>query len=167
MRRWLIIGAVTVVVVGGATGGALWVRQNQIKKANSCLFPAAIQEQVSNLTLFCPNPKRLPKGMSADLAGASAGGGAVIYIVHDGAATISISQQKQPTDSQLNTFTANVIPLYITLPTALGTARIGATQNQSLASLPTKQQTWMLVATPKNYSIDRLSALLKSLQPSS
>jgi len=56
------------------------------------------------------------------------------------------------------------MPLHTTLNTNVGVATIGALNNQSVVSLPTNTNAWLLITAPGNTNQDNLKTIIKSLE---
>jgi hypothetical protein len=133
------------------------------KPASKCDFPDTITSESTGLTLYCPDATKLPDGITVDLSKASSSSNAVIYPIHDGTTTLSVSLQPKPPKDQLTNFITHIIPLHFDVDTNVGKGAIGVTnQGQSLLDLPTKSSTWIFVTGPKDYDSQRLTKIAQS-----
>jgi hypothetical protein len=129
-----------------------------------CDFSPSLREKARNRKLYCPDPKKLPAGVTSKLSGATYGQGAVVYSITDGSSTIAVSLQQKPDKDKLANFVVNIIPLHFDADTPVGKAQTGVSQGRSLTSLPTDSSTWILISAPQDYNIDRLTEILKTFQ---
>jgi len=126
--------------------------------------PLAIRRSV-RFPVYYPNPAQLPAGYRLDTASFTSSSLVVVYDVDYGhGQKLAFSVQQKPSRTAIQAFYANHLPLHTTISTAAGTATIGAIGSQTIASLPTNSQTWLIIAGPLNINQQQLSQVLHSIQ---
>jgi len=115
--------------------------------------------------IFYPDSKKLPKGYIFDVSSLSASDQVVVYSVTYGQnKKIAFTIQKKPSETDLKTFYANQLPLRHEIQLSIGTVAIGALNNQTLASLPTHKDSWLIITAPKDIAHEKLKLVLQALQ---
>lgn len=131
--------------------------------------PKAISQAVS-FPIYYPDSSKLPPGYRLSTASFTkpVNNGVSYSVVYDSGKKLVFSIQKKPSDNELESFKSNYIPLRIDYETPIGTAEIGAYNNhgdiQTLVSLPTKLDAWIIVTAPYDTNQDKLKQVLKSLR---
>src|SRR5262249_43557189 len=74
--------------------------------------------------------------------------------------------QVKPSDDEISDFYKDSIPLHINVDTSVGKAAIGVANNQTIVSLPTKDQSWVLIAAPTDVNQDQLKQVANSIRKS-
>lgn len=161
-KRWLIVFLVTVVVILIALGIFLYL------KVNNGLLPDPIKSSVSKTlpyNIYYTDQKKLPSGYYLDPSSFQVtSDGAVTYNVNYGNnQTLYFSLEKKISSNQLNTFYTNYIPLHLTKSSPVGTATIGVIHNQTVVSIPTNTNTWIIITAPLNYDQKNLQQVLNSI----
>jgi hypothetical protein len=165
MKRGVLfsIGGVlaAAVIIGGT---AYFVSDRSKSVTHHCDFPASVREKSGDRKLYCPDSKSLPSGVVSKTGEATYGRGAVVYSIVDGTSTIAVSLQTKPDKEHLANFVPNIIPLHFDVETPIGKAQVGVSGNSFITSLPTSSTTWILVTGPKDYSLDKLTPILKTFR---
>lgn len=160
-RKLLAITCVTTVIIITAGIGS-WLYMNSVRSP----VPKNISKQV-NFPIYYPDQKKLPPGYTLSKSSfKSPQPGAVLYVVYyDKNQKLVFSVQQKPSDSDLAAFVKNYIPIHRQVLTLVGTATIGAIGKQTVVSLPTDSNTWIIVTAPANvYGTDALAQVLKALK---
>jgi hypothetical protein len=160
-RKPLVIGicAFLIILIAGV-GGFLYI--NKTKSP----VPKNISKSV-NFPIYYPDQKKLPSGYTLSKSSfKSPQPGAVLYSVqYDNGKKLVFSVQQKPSDSDLAAFVKNYIPIHRQVLTLVGTATVGAIGPQTVVSLPTDSNTWIIVTGPANaYGTDNLAQVLKALK---
>lgn len=128
------------------------------------IVPASIRQQAS-FPIFYPDPQKLPGGYSLDKTSFSGNAQAVVYsVTYDTNKKIAFTVQQKPSDSELKAFYANQIPLRQEVKVPAGTAVIGVLNNQTLVSLPTETNAWLLITAPLDINQEQLQEVIKAIK---
>lgn len=125
-------------------------------------IPESIQRSVS-FSLYFPDSNKLPFGYSLDKNSFSSNGQAVLYTVNRGNTRLIFTIQSRPTNLQIQSFYTNHMPLHNNVNTPVGTAAIGVINNETVASLPTDSNAWILITAPINFNQNLLNQTLQSI----
>jgi hypothetical protein len=159
-KKIAVIVTVAVLVIGTAVGAILIYMS-----ANSSPVPKSIAKQV-NFPVYYPDQKKLPVGyLLSKTSFKSPQPGVVVYAVNYGNGKhLVFSVQRKPSDDELAAFVKNYIPIHRQILTLSGTATIGSINNQTVASLPTDHNTWIIMTGPMSiYATDDLANVLKAI----
>lgn len=126
-------------------------------------LPSKIRNSVG-FGLYYPSTSVLPSGYTLNTRSFSSNKIAVVYTVNMPSGKLVFSQQQKPSTMTLQTFVAKYLPLHLTMVTSLGTADMGVIGSQTVISLPTNGNTWILITGPLNTNQAQLSRVLQSLQ---
>jgi hypothetical protein len=155
-KRAGIVSLVVIVLLAG--GGFAYHQLNQQK-----VVPKALVKQMP-FPIYYPDPKKLPAGYTIDKSSFnSPAKDVVLYAVDYKGGKLVFSVQLKPSAVELNAFNTQRIPLHDTLKTSVGTAVIGAIGKQSIISLPTDTNAWVIVTAPYNTDQPKLSTILKNM----
>jgi hypothetical protein len=164
---WIII----LLLIGAAAAG-FWLHNRHtttpMPAANSPV-PKTLAQSV-NFPIYYPDPKKLPAGYVLDSASFAkpVSQGIKYSVNYDKDQKMVFSLQPKPPAADLQNFNTNYIPLRIDYPTAVGQAEIGAYNNhgktESLISLPTKTNTWIIITAPYNIDQAKLKQVISSLR---
>ncbi len=157
--RWWYVALIALILVGGSVGLVYML----LRTSTACNFPSSVRRDAS-IQLYCPEQAKLPQGVISNTASATIDSGAVLYSLQDGSSTLAVSLQRKPSADKLNNFVINLIPLHFSVDTPVGKAQTGVSNDQSLTTLPTNSSTWIIITAPKDYDLDRLTQILKSLR---
>lgn len=153
-----------VLLFGGASIG-MWLYLHRSVSP----VPKSIQKSVS-FPIYYPEQAKLPAGYNLDLRSfKNPVPNGISYIVrYSNGNKLVFSLQEKPSDSELQSFNANYIPLRNEVHTNIGLAEIGAYSKQgkveTLVSLPTNSPTWIIITAPYNINQDQLKEILKSFK---
>lgn len=170
-KRWLLWLIIVFVIAGVATGAWLHWRPHQthtLPKPASPV-PAAVSQAVS-FPVYYPDQAKLPAGYVLDLNSfkTPVKNGVAYSVSYGNNQKLVFSLQAKPSANELESFKANYIPLRIDYQTDIGQAEIGAYNNhgnvQTLISLPTKTNTWIIITAPYDTNQDKLKKVLNSLK---
>lgn len=166
-KRALYIGIVLLVVAGWAAGAFFvhWHKNPQPLAAQTSPVPASIRS-VAPFPVYYPEQKSLPPGYKLDVGSFSSPvkNGVAYKVTYDGAKQIVFSVQAKPSDSELQTFNSNYIPLRIDYQTPVGQAEIGAYHNGTLVSLPVINGPWIIITAPPDIDQGQLKQVLRSMR---
>ncbi|HSW79002.1 MAG TPA: hypothetical protein VLF88_03250 [Candidatus Babeliales bacterium] len=162
LKKLLLFSLLLAGLVGLA-GGLLIYRQT-----HQSPVPPNIQKAVK-FPVYYPDPKKLPVGYQLSLSSFSLPRpDVVVYTLNsDSGQKLNISVQSKPDDSVIQNFNSKAIPLRREYHTKFGLAQIGAYQNaqpQTIASLPTDDNVWIIVTAPANINQAELKQILSSLK---
>ncbi len=136
---------------------------------NSQTLPLPISKssaQLLNYDIYYPDQKLLPSGYTLDKNSFNSTDQAFVYSVSYGNnQKIIFSDQTKPTTSQIQSFYAKAIPLHNTLKTNVGAAAIGIIKFQTVVSLPTNTNAWIIATAPLNINQTQLNQVIKSIKP--
>jgi hypothetical protein len=125
--------------------------------------PLSIRRGV-NFSVYYPDPAKLPAGCSLNTASFSSGNQAVIYdVLCSSNKKIVFSVQQKPTATALQGFYKNHLPLHNDVKTNVGTAAIGAIGPQTVVSLPTNGNAWLIITTALPTNQTNLKQVLQTI----
>ncbi len=132
--------------------------------SHACNFTDRIRNTASNIQLFCFDTTKLPSDVTSDTTQAIIQDSALIFSAKDNTTTIAVSLQKNPGTEKVKTFIEKIIPLHLETDTSIGKGLTGISGDQSITSLSTSSDTWIIITTPKDYDPDRLIKILQAFQ---
>lgn len=160
--RWTALAVIILVLVSVATYYFIKSR------ASSNSLPYPISAQTAGLlgyAIYYPNQKLLPPGYTLNRNSFYDSDQAILYTVSYGNnQKIVFSDQAKPSIGAIESFYQKNIPLNLTYQTNIGTATIGAIKNQTLVSLPTDTNAWLLITAPNDINQNQLNQVLKSIE---
>ena len=162
-KRFLVLVIALVTLIGGGVGGWLY------SHSSTSPVPQSINKQI-NFPIYYPDAKRLPSGYVLDKNSfRSPQKGVVIYsVIYDSNKKIVFSVQQKPSDSIIQDFYANSIPLRNHFNISLGDLEIGAFGSGktlgTVASLTTKDGSWLIVTAPGDINQLQLEQVMNSLK---
>ncbi len=159
-NKWLI-GALAMIIVMAAAAGLFFIQ----KQKSASPVPSNVQKAV-NFAIYYPEQKKLPNGYTFNPSSISkpVDNGVTYAVSYGGTKKIVFSIQPKPTDSELQSFYSQYIPLKNDSQTHLGQAEIGVYHDQTLVSLPIINGPWIIVTAPKDVNQDQLKQVLQSLK---
>jgi hypothetical protein len=169
-KRWLPWLVVVLVIAVMATGAWLHWRHHQAHTLPKPASPVpAVVSRAVSFPVYYPDRAKLPVGYTLDLNSFKTPvKNGVTYSVSYGNQKLVFSLQLKPSNNELESFKTNYIPLRIDYQTPIGLAEIGAYNNhgnvQTLISLPTKTNTWIIITGPYDTNQDKLKQVLSSLK---
>jgi len=126
--------------------------------------PANIRRAVG-FAIYYPAATKLPPGYALRTNSFSMpASGVVVYQVDFPAGHFAVSEEAAPSASDLANFNNQRLPVHYNLNTGLGTASVGVIGKQTVISLPTHNQTWILITGPQVTHQKDIQALVNSLQ---
>lgn len=163
-RKKLLFSLLTLVTILALAGGVwnLLHHASKPSQAETSPVPASIRQAVS-FPIYFPNSKKLPAGYSFNSSSFSAGSGAVEFVIYNGQHKVVFTEQAQPSEQALQQFATSRIPLHNSVNTTNGTALVGAIGNNTIVSLPTSDNTWIIISAPVNINQTDLKTVLNSL----
>ena len=163
-KHWVRWTVVVLVILLGAAIIYYFIQKN----GDNNTLPYPISQQTAGLLgfdIYYPNQKLLPQGYTLNKNSFSDNDQAIIYTVSYGNnQKIVFSDQAKPSTDDLETFVAKNMPLSATYQTAVGKATIGAINAQSVVSLPTNTNAWLIITAPGNINQNQLNQLLNSIE---
>jgi hypothetical protein len=125
--------------------------------------------------VYYPEEAKMASGYTFDLSSIKQPQeGILLYEVdYSTGKKIIITEQKRPSDSEIQNFYANFIPIRVKMSTKFGTAEVGAHSINSkgspktVVSLPMNDSTagpWLLITAPYDVNQDQLRQVLNSLK---
>lgn len=165
-KKPLLYYILLIFVVAAAAAAGWWY----FTQRNTSPVPESIRKSVS-FPVYYPDPKKLPAGYTLDTNSfKNPVKNGVTYNVNYGGGRVVFSVQAKPSATELDSFTASYIPLNNIYQTPVGQARLGAYNNggkiatETLVSLPTDKNVWIIVTAPYNINQDQLKEVLSSLR---
>jgi hypothetical protein len=123
-----------------------------------------IKKQVK-FDVYYPDPTKIPAGYSVDYSDISVTPQALIYTINGPALLkLFVSEQTKPPEVQLHYFYTNQMQLHTDVKTNVGTAAVGAIRAQTVVSLPTNTNTWLLISANHSETAASLRQILVSLR---
>jgi flagellar basal body-associated protein FliL len=164
ISKWYYIIAGIIIIVMVAVGAILWFINRQ--PAGTLPYPIAksVAKQLG-FDIYYPSQKLLPTGYALNRASFEITNQVLIYSVSYGVThKIIFSDQAKPTNAQIQAFYARNLPLNTTLLTGAGLATIGAINLQTVVSVPTNTNAWIIATAPGNINQNDLSRVMKSIE---
>jgi hypothetical protein len=123
-------------------------------------------------TIYYPDQKKLPTGYVLDKTSfANPHDNTLLYRVNYGnGKKLTFALQIKPSADDIESFYANLIPLRNKMDVPAGHAEIGAYNNagkidtQSVVSLPTATNTWIIITGPADIDQGQLKQVLESIR---
>ncbi len=169
-RQWFFWPVILLVIAGAAAGSWLhWHHKTGSAPKTTSPVPVSIAQAV-NFPIYYPDPKKLPPGyrLNVNSFNSPVKNGVTYSVSYDNSKKIVFSLQEKPSENELTSFDNNYIPLRIDYQTIIGQAEIGAYNNhgniQTLVSLPTRTNAWIIITAPYNINQDELKHVLNSLK---
>lgn len=162
ISKWFVIGIILFLIV---TGGVVFYVTN-LKSNNNLPLPIPKQTAATlGFDIYYPNQKLLPAGYVLNKNSFSYNDQALIYTVSYGNNQhVAFSVQRKLSSDQLAQFYAKNMPLRINLDTDIGTAALGSINLESVASLPTNTNSWLLISAPGGINQSEFKEVIKSLE---
>lgn len=163
----LLLSYGTAIILTLIIPVGIWKYQNTKQKnapVTMSLIPAAVTKSV-NYKIYYPEQSKLPSGytFNQDSISSPVKNGVAYSVNYHENKKIVFSLQPKPSDSELQSFKSNYIPLRNEVLTKLGRADIGAYNQQTLVSLPLNEGPWIVVTAPSDINQDELKQVLNSL----
>ena len=164
-KRLLPYGILAVVALSLPVG--IWQYQSYTSQKNAIIasvVPDSVIKSVS-FKIYYPDQTKLPKGYVFDKRSITTPvqNGVSYSVDYPGGNKIVFSLQLKPSDSELQSFKTNFIPLRNEVRTSLGQADIGAYNQQTLVSFPLNDGPWIVITAPSDIDQDKLKQVLNSL----
>ncbi len=165
-RKGILIGLMVLLLASAGIVLYLWCPWHKNLQATQKIpvVPAAISNGVS-YKVYYPDPAKLPAGYTLVRSSFTmpVKNGVAYWVSYDNGKHIVFSVQSKPSDTELQTFNSNYIPLRNDYQTGVGQAEIGAYHNQTLVSLPATNGPWIVISAPQDISQDKLKQVLSSI----
>ena len=152
---WLLLG---LALVAALIWGAL-----QFWQIVSNPVPASIR-RAAGFNIYYPLSSKLPAGYKLDSSSFKSSDSAVLYRISGGGGQLVVSEQKKPGDDQIALFYKNYMPLHNDVQLSIGKAAIGVIGQQTVVSIPTDNDSWILITAPRDINQDTLKTILNSLK---
>ena len=163
-RRGLYVVAGIVLIAALSLAAVVSFHHFRQSKPPPDPVPLAIRQSVG-FSVYYPDPAKLPAGYRLDMQSFSNNSLVVVYdVTYSGNQRLVFSVQQKPAATAIQNFTAKRLPLHLTVTTGIGTAAIGVIGTQTVVSLPTSGNAWLLVTGPLNTDQGKLSQVLQALQ---
>jgi len=115
--------------------------------------------------IYYPSQKQLPAGYTLNMRSFETTNQVLIYSVSYGVnQKIIFSDQVKPSNSQIQAFYTRDLPLNTTLQTSVGLATIGAVNLETVVSIPTNTNSWLIITSPGSIKQNLLDSVLKSIE---
>jgi hypothetical protein len=155
LQPYYLYGAIVLCLI---IGGILVWNTNHV----TSLVPPSVSHQV-HFDIYYPDPTRLPSGYSLDAQSFTANHTTVLYKIHHGDQELIVTLQQKPSTLAIQTFYHVHMPLTITVPTKVGTASLGVLNNETVVSLPTNTNTWLLMTAPLNADEAQIRRVIQAM----
>jgi hypothetical protein len=150
-----VVGILTFVVIPSFHG--------QKKAPSPNPVPVSIQRKV-NFPVYYPVQSKLPVGYTLNTSSFSVGNGAAVYAVsYNQGKKIVFAVQQKPSAVDIQGFYTTHMPLHSDVNTPVGTAAIGVINQQTVVSLPTKSNAWLLITAPLNINQKHLKQVVQAI----
>lgn len=161
--RWTIKTRlmVTVALIGliGVSAGVAYYITHRSKNP----VPLSVRQSVG-FPVYYPDTKKLPDGYTFVADSFSASGQAVVYRINHGQDHLVFTLQQKPSALDISNFYTAHMPLHLDFQTPSGTATLGVIGRQTVISLPTKSNTWILITAPTNMDQGQLEKVVQSIR---
>jgi hypothetical protein len=155
----------TLLVLSGGYGGWFYLHRS----VNP--VPAKFRKDLT-FTVFYPDKKKLPAGYVLDENSFSnPHDNTLLYrVTYGDGKKLTFALQVKPSADDIESFYANLIPLRNKMDVPAGHAEIGAYNNagkidtQSVVSLPTETNTWIIITGPADIDQGQLKQVLESIR---
>jgi hypothetical protein len=115
--------------------------------------------------IYYPNQKLLPGGYTLNKGSFETTNQVLLYSVSYGSGKkIIFSDQAKPSNTQIQAFYTRNLPLNTTLQVNIGLATIGAVNLQTVVSIPTNTNAWLIATAPGNIKQRNLDQVIKSIE---
>ena len=164
ISKWYYIVSGIIILAVVVIGLVGWFITRQ--PAGTLPYPVS-RTQIKQLgfDIYYPSQKLLTSGYTLNKSSFEATNQVLIYSVSYGNdQKIVFSDQNKPTNTQIQAFYARNLPLSTTLQTNIGLATIGAVNLQTIVSIPTNTNTWIIATAPGNINQRNLDQVIKSIE---
>jgi flagellar basal body-associated protein FliL len=160
-KKILILISMVIIIVALVIGGAMY----SIRSRDSDPIPLSFQKAVS-FKVYYPDISKLPMGYSiANNSYSLPAKNVLVYAInYSNGRHLDVSLQTKPSSTSLKEFISVHMPLNKTLKTPIGEATIGVINNQAVASLPTRSNTWIILSGPLQNNQAQLQQILISFE---
>jgi len=133
---------------------------------NSSPVPKNIRQNVS-FPIYYTDQKKLPSGFTLNPNSFKnpQKDGVLFTVIYDGGKKLVFTEQTKPSNDELGYFNSKYIPIHRQILTSVGTATIGAINQETVVSLPTDNN-WIIMTGPSKIDQASLDTVLKSLTKS-
>lgn len=160
-RVFLIIFAI-IIVVGGSLI-AIWAIHAAPNNKVSDPVPSDISHKIA-FNIYFPDQAKLPAGYTLDTSSFSITKHILIYTVSFGNnQQLFFSVQPKPSANAIQSFYKTRMPITISVATDIGTAAIGVLNNETVGSLPTNTNAWVLVTAPLQVNQSQFKQVLRAM----
>lgn len=162
----IIYGFISIILIAAIGWFAVYSYRHILvsKPAVQDPVPLSIRQGVG-FSIYYPNSNKLPSGYVLDTVSFSSNGVAVLYDVDYGKdKKLHFSVQQKPSNAAIQDFYAKHIPLHTSITTSVGIAAVGAIGSQTVISLPTNGNAWVIITGPMSLDHEQLSQVLNSIQ---
>jgi hypothetical protein len=163
ISRWpyVALGLGVVVIVAGLV---VWFVTKQPAGTLPYPIPKSEAKQLG-FDIYYPSQKLLPNGYNLNKSSFETTNQVLIYSVYYGnGKKIVFSNQAKPTNAQIQDFYTRDLPLSTTLQTSIGLATIGAVNLQTIVSIPTTTNAWLIATAPGDINQQALDKVIKSIE---
>jgi hypothetical protein len=163
ISKWpyITLGLGIIIILTGLT---VWF----VNKQPTGTLPYPISKSEAKrlgFDIYYPSQKLLPTGYTLDKGSFYITNQVIIYSVSYGTDhKIIFSDQAKPIYSQIQAFYTKDLPLNTTFQTSIGTATIGAINLETVVSVPTKTNAWLIATAPGDIDQNQLDQVIKALE---
>jgi hypothetical protein len=120
--------------------------------------------RVTAFNIYYPNQIELPADYRLDTNSFSSNSQAVEYTVSHGISQhLIFTVQAKPSEADIQGFYHNHLPLTIPIKTSVGNAALGILNNETVISLPTNTNSWILMTAPTNIQQTQLKQVIRAM----
>lgn len=164
IKKSVYIFSAVIAVLAIATGVILYFHSTGTQTdALSKLIPQTIRQQVP-FNLYIPDPSKLPLGYTLNIQSFSYGNDALLYKIGYGEnQNLIVTVQQKPSDAAIKQFYKVHMPLTIPIQTNVGDAALGVLNNETVVSLPTNTNAWLLMTAPFNANQSQVKRVIQTM----
>ena len=165
-KKLLSIASAVLLVAAVMLGIWLYWHHNRLpalKQPNP--VPSAVRQAVP-FPVYYPDPEKLPAGYTLNQNSFSSPvkNGVTYSVSYGNGKKIVFSVQVKPSDTELQSFNSNYIPLRVEYQTPVGQAEVGAYHSKTLVSLPIINGPWIVITAPPDIDQGQLKQVLSTLK---
>lgn len=157
-RKNSLIAIVSLIVIGGAVGTVA------LRPQSADPVPVSIRHALK-FDVYYPKDT-VPKSHafnSSDFSIQDNGLALTFAVGVPGGPNLVISEQTKPTSEALALFYKTRMPLTVPIYSPVGTAQLGGLNNETVVSLPTTTNTWIIATAPFNADQGKIKQILSTM----
>jgi hypothetical protein len=164
-QLWAVVVIIIIIIVIGTFLLAAQARRHMQSSLVNSAVPYGIRQRV-DFTIYYPDNNKMPAGYRYNPSTLHATKNAADYAIDkDGTQLFAVTIQSKPSAAALQTFYTHNLPLSTIIVTPIGTANVGTINLQSVISLPTNGNSWLILTTPQPIQTATLTKILNAMTP--